>query len=65
MAEKYNLKPVSLNQNNVIRAKKTKMWEILCDSTSRGLRGGGRFPEEFAREFDKDIDDLQEIIKRI
>jgi hypothetical protein len=65
MAIKYNLKSKNLDLNNVLRAQKSKMWEILCDSTSKGLRGYGKFPDEFAAEFDKDIDDLQDLIKKI
>jgi len=65
IAIKYNLKPKKFDLENILRAQKTKMWEILCDSNSKGLRGYGKFPEEYAAEFDKDIDDLQTIIKNI
>jgi len=65
MAIKYNLKSKDLDLNNVLRAQKSKMWEILCDSNSKGLRGYGKFPDEYADEFDKDIDDLQDLIKKI
>jgi len=65
MAIKYSLKSKNLDLNNVLRAQKSKMWEILCDSNSKGLRGYGKFPDEYADEFDKDIDDLQDLIKKI
>lgn len=65
MAIKYNLKPKKFELENILRAQKAKMWEMLCDSNSKGLRGFGKFPEEYATEFDKDIDDLQELIKKI
>lgn len=65
LSVKYNLKVKEQNIDNIIRAYKAKMWEVLCDSTSHGLRGFGHFPHEFAAEFDADLGKLQEMIKTL
>ncbi len=51
--------------DRIIDAKKTSMWIILCDTTSKGLKGYGEFPKEYAQEFDSDIDKLQKLIANI
>lgn len=49
----------------IIRAQKTKMWEVLCDSTSKGLKGDGLLPDSVAKEQDNDIEKLQELVNQI
>ncbi len=65
LVAKYKLKPTEVFLSQIINAKKTGMWEILCDTTSKNLKGFGKFPEEYAREFDSDIDVLQKLIAGI
>jgi len=62
---KYNLHPTEVYLYQVINSKKSAMWEILCDTTSRRLKGYGEFPKEITEEFDKDIDALQKLIASI
>lgn len=63
--EKYSLKTTELKLERIINSKKSSMWTILCDTTSKRLNGYGDFPEEYAEEFDSDINHLQELIAKI
>lgn len=62
---KYQLKVKAHNLSHIIRAQKTKMWEVLCDSTSKGLKGYGLLPDSVATQLDSDIEKLQELINQI
>lgn len=62
---KYQLKVKTHNLSHIIRAQKTKMWEVLCDSTSKGLKGYGLLPDSVAKELDNDIEKLQELVNQI
>jgi len=65
LAEKYGLNPHEVLISRLVNAKKTGMWEILCDTNSKRMKGYGDFPEEFARELDSDIDTLLNLIAEI
>jgi hypothetical protein len=58
LAEKYNIDIVSQSLQRIIDVKKTKIWEILCDSKAKKLKGFGEFPQKLIKEYDKDIDEL-------
>ena len=62
---KYDLTPTEIYLSSEINSKKARMWEILCETNSKGLKGYGKFPEEYAQEFDSDIDVLQKLIHKI
>ena len=49
----------------IIDVKKTKIWEILCDSKATKLKGYGDFPHRLIREYDIDIDELMAIADKI
>ena len=62
---KYNLHSTNLHLDRIIASHKSKIWEILCATTAKGLKGYGAFPEEYSEEFDSDIDTLQRLIDNI
>ena len=65
LAEKYNIAKNHQNLSKVINAKKTRIWEILCDVKSRRQKGFGEFPKEMIKEYDSDMDELIDITDRI
>lgn len=65
LAAKYSTDRQNQNLSRLINAKKTKIWEILCDTKSRKQKGFGEFPKELVKEFDEDIDRLMEITNKI
>ncbi len=65
LSDKYGLQPTKLNLSQIINARKSSMWVILCDTKSNSLKGYGEFPKEFSTELDSDIDKLQNLISRL
>ncbi len=65
MADKYDLEQNQQVQSRLVMSRKAKMWEILCDSKSRRMRGYGKFPEKHSKEYDADIDELMKLIEGI
>jgi hypothetical protein len=65
LVEKYNISTYTQSLKRIIDAKKAKMWEVLCDSKARKLKGFGEFPSHLIREFDNDIDELMSITNKI
>lgn len=65
LSEKYNLRAKELLFSQLLQAKKSGIWVILCDTTSQRLKGYGTFPEDYAEEFDNDIARLQELVQKI
>ena len=58
LAEKYGTDMHTQSLQRIIDVKKTKIWEILCDSRAKKLKGFGAFPQKLIKEYDKDIDEL-------
>lgn len=65
LAAKYNTDRQNQSLSRLINAKKTKIWEILCDTKAKKQKGFGEFPKELVKEFDEDIDKLMEITNKI
>ena len=65
LAAKYSTDRQKQSLSRLINAKKTKIWEILCDTKSKKQKGFGEFPKELVKEFDEDIDKLLEITNKI
>ncbi len=65
LADKYGVVSERLSLKRVIRAKRTRMWEILTDTQSGRMKGYGTFPEKYATQFDSDIKELLEITDKI
>lgn len=65
LADKYSLLPSYYNLSQVVNSRKSKMWEVLCDTKSTKMKGRGVFPNEYAQEFDTDIDKLLILIECI
>jgi len=62
---KYNLTPKTLRFNQLLNARRAKMWEILCNTTSKGMKGYGKFPAEHIVEYDSDIEKLIGLVQRL
>jgi hypothetical protein len=65
LAEKYDITKHHQSLSKAINAKKTRIWEILCDVKSRRQKGFGEFPKEMIKEYDSDIEELMDITNRI
>lgn len=65
LAEKYGASKEMLSLSRILDARRTKIWEILTESLSKGLKGFGDFPGNYVREYDSDIQSLLEITNRI
>ena len=65
LAQKYNTDKKFQSLQRVVDVKKTKIWEILCDSKSKKQKGFGEFPQKLVKEFDKDIDELMATAEKI
>ncbi len=65
LAEKYTTDKRSQSLQRIIAAKKTKIWEILCDSKTRKLKGFGEFPQRLIKEYDEDVDELMAITNKL
>ncbi len=64
-ADKYQLTKQTLSQGQIINSRKSKMWEILNNTTSKSLKGFGTFPPELTDEFDEDIRNLLQQVEKI
>jgi len=65
LAHKYGLSVKKSYVSRIKSSRKSKMWEILCDTESERLRGYGEFPPEYSQEFDEDINRLQALINQL
>lgn len=65
LTEKYGTIKSSQSLKRVIDVKKTRIWEILCDSKSKKLKGFGDFPSKSVKEYDDDIDELITITDKL
>jgi hypothetical protein len=65
LANKYSTDMHTQSLQRIIDVKKTKMWEILCDSKAKKLKGFGEFPQNLVKEYDRDIDELMVIADKI
>lgn len=65
IARKYNLSIKEIKMSQIIKSRKAEMWQILSDTTSKSLKSYGDFPSEYIKEFDSDINNLLETIKKI
>lgn len=63
--QKYQIEEEITSINQFIQARKSKMWEVLCDTKSNKLKGRGEFPKDIANEFDHDIEKLLSLIETI
>jgi len=65
LADKYSTDMHTQSMKRIIDVKKTKMWEILCDSKAKKLKGFGDFPQKLIKEYDRDIDELMATADKI
>lgn len=62
---KYSLSTEKLAVTWMIQINKTKIWEVLSDTTSKRLKNYGGFPEEEAPEFDSDMAKLRNLVEKL
>jgi hypothetical protein len=62
---KYSLSTEKLAVNWMIQINKTKIWEVLCDTTSKRLKNYGGFAEEEAPEFDSYMAKLRNLVEKL
>jgi len=65
LSEVYETEKHKQSLRRIINAKKTKVWEVLCDMKSRKQKGFGEFPKDLVLEYDNNIDGLLAIINEI
>jgi hypothetical protein len=65
LSEKYGTSSERLSLQQIINAKRAKIWEILNDTLSKKTKGFGTFPKKHSEEYDSDIRKLIEITNRI
>jgi hypothetical protein len=64
LADKYGTEISYQSLQRLVDVKKTKVWEILCDSKAK-LKGFGDFPQKLVKEYDNDIDELMALADEI
>ena len=62
LMQKYKLNSEITYLSRVLNARKSRMWEILGDTTSKRMKGYGNLPEESAQALDNDILALTKLI---
>ncbi len=65
MSGKYSLRKDVTYMSRIRNSKKSKMWEILCDTNSKRLKGFGELPEDMAEEVDADINAIIELVEKL
>jgi len=65
LASKYGAGKYNQSLRKIINAKKTRIWEILCDIKSKKQKSFGEFPKELVREYDSDIEELLAVTEKI
>jgi len=65
LVDKYSTDKHTQSLQRIVDVKKTKIWEILCDSKAKKLKGFGDFPQQLVKEYDRDIDELMAIADKI
>lgn len=62
LMQKYQLNREVTYLSRVLNARKSRMWEILGDTTSKRMKGYGNLPEKEAAVLDNDIVVLTKLI---
>jgi len=62
LVQKYQLKREVTYMSRILNARKSKMWEVLADTTSKQMKGFGDMPVNMAVELDGDILSLTSLI---
>ena len=54
-----------IREDQILNARISHMWVVLCDSTSKGLKGFGGLPPSLAQVIDDHVNELLELLKKI
>ncbi|HUI64461.1 MAG TPA: hypothetical protein VL126_06450 [Bacteroidota bacterium] len=54
-----------IREDQILNARISHMWAVLCDSTSKGLKGFGGLPPGPAQAIDDHVNELLELLKKI
>jgi hypothetical protein len=65
LAEKYGANKQNQSLSRSLNAKKTKVWEILCDIKAKKQKGFGEFPKDLIKDYDSDIEYIMTITDKI
>lgn len=65
LSERYDLKKQVVTESHFLDSRKTKVWEILHNSSASRMNGFGTFPEEYKESYDADIEYLLELVSRL
>ncbi len=63
--KKYGLENEDYSFQQILHAKKSYLWTVLCDTNSTKLDSYGMFNNDLRDEFDEDINTLLNIIDRL
>ena len=59
------LRSSHISEDRIVSARISHMWTVLCDSTSKGLKGFGGLHPTLARVVDDHVSELLELLKKI
>ena len=59
------LRSSRIREDRIVNARISHMWTVLCDSTSKGLKGFGGLPPSLSQVVDDHINQLLELLKEI
>jgi len=65
LSKKYELHSDVTYMSRIRNSKKSKMWEVLCDTNSKRLKGFGALTENIANEVDEDMNSLIELVEKL
>jgi len=62
MFDNYELDKEEIAMMQIINSKKAYIWTILEDSTSKRMKGFGKFPEAIKKDYDRELQELIELV---
>ena len=62
---KYGLNREITYMSRILNARKSRMWEIMSDTTSKRMKGYGDLSQSTATALDEDIKELTELIHQL
>lgn len=65
LTERYELNKHQLTESYFVNSRRTKIWELLHDSSVKRMNAYGAFPEEFQSGYQLDIDQLIKLVNTL
>lgn len=63
--ERYELNKQQLTESYFVNSRRTKIWELLHDSSVKRMNAYGTFPEELKATYENDIRQLLELVNKL